>query len=166
MSNLPESHYAAGIIVDFEGDEPSFLVLEYDSGKGRQIKFPGGTNVDKPGETADETVHREVRQETSLVFVRDPLKIYERRLPPRNGEGSHTKYAFLIDYSDCGGDMRIQPFQEGGGGGDHLSPPFWRTASELLNPEAYGFKKDDGLFSTHRPMLEAALMELKKRKGK
>lgn len=157
---VADSHYVAEIIYDEIDGETVYLVLEYDSGQGKQVKFPGGTNNDKPGETVDETLHRELRKETGLVLVAEPKAVFEKTCPARPGQGLHRKYAFLSPFSQCAGELRTIPIREDGDGGDLLSPPFWRTAEELLDPERFGYEKSDKLFPTHIPMLEAAKKHL------
>jgi hypothetical protein len=39
-------------------------------------------------------------------------------------------------------------------GGDKLSPPFWRTASELLEPERHGLNRSDMIFKSHQLALK------------
>ena len=136
-----DSHFAAIIIWRHGEDGVEFLVIEYDSGLGIQIKFPGGTNNDHPGDTVIETLHRETRDETGLVMPEEPKKIWD--VTRRN----HTKYAFLISFDSCAGNLRTLPMEDGE---DKLSPPFWRTYEELRGE----------IYRTHAPMLEAAVKEL------
>lgn len=167
---MPNSLYSAIICYrDVEDDEGKkvreFLVIEYVSKKFArevQIKFPGGTNVDHPGDTALETVHRETRDELHIVMPVDPVLIYTKEVQDRAGSGSiHTKMAHIINYDECAGTLRTEWMKERRGDvedkdEDELSPPFWKTTEELMVEVDQG-----GLFWSHRPMLEAALKYLK-----
>jgi ADP-ribose pyrophosphatase YjhB (NUDIX family) len=146
-----ESQYTANIITRLGDEGREFLVIEYDSGDGAQIKFPGGTSNDHPGETVLETLHRETRDETGLVLPVEPVEVYKKSFPDRESGkgGTHTKYAYTIEFDQCAGTLRTQSMVDGG---DRLSPPFWRTAQELLVKVESG-----GLFWTHRPMLQSAI---------
>ncbi len=140
------SHFAGGIIWRLGDEEEEFLVIEYESGAGKQIKFPGGTNNDRLGEEMVATLRREVEEETQLrVTMFKPIFQSE-------GPG-HTKRFFLIPFELCHGNMRTLPMRDNDG--DKLSPPFWHTAKELLRDPKKG-----GLFYTHRSALEAAVLEL------
>lgn len=145
---MTDSHFSAVLIWREGEDGREYLVIEYDSGEGTQIKFPGGTNTDHPGETPLETAHRECRDEVSLVMPKDPALMYSSR-PKRSqdGNGMHLQHFFLIRFEDCAGNMRLEPKREGT---DNLSPPFWRTQDELLIPPERG-----GLFFSHRDALIA-----------
>lgn len=140
----------SGLLIWRDGDDGrEYLVIEYDSGEGTQIKFPGGTNEDHPGETALETVHRECRSETNLVMPTDPMLIWSTK-PTRNrdGGGTHQKHFFLIRFENCAGEMRTDPLKDDA---DRLSPPFWRTKEELIVHVNEG-----GLFWSHRDALHRA----------
>ncbi len=144
---MADSHYCAHLITREGEDGREYMVIEYDSGEGTQIKFLGGTNVDHLGETKMETVHRETRDETGLVLPRDPVEVYKSApIPDRRNGGFHTKYAFHSELENCVGTLRTEPMNDNG---DKLSPPFWRTADELRVSVEQG-----GLFYSHRPMLE------------
>lgn len=154
---MADSHFSANIITRDGIDGKEYLVIEYDSGDGTQIKFPGGTNIDHPGETPMETCHRETRDETGLVMPTDPTEIWKSK-PIKDRESStggfHTKYAFTTPVERCAGVLRTEPMLDGK---DRLSPPFWRTAPELLVDV-----KNGGLFWSHRQMLSAAIEEFKR----
>ena len=144
-----DSNYSAVIVYREGEDGREYMVLEYDSGEGIQVKFPGGTNVDHPGETPVETAHRELRTETGLVMTRDPDKIWNSLpKPDRKNGGVHIKHAFMISLGECAGVMRTDFLNDDG---DRLSPPFWKTEAELLVDVSTG-----GLFWTHREMLHVA----------
>jgi len=146
---VAKSHFAGVIIWRTGPDGIEYLVIEYDSGDGVQIKFPGGTNNDHPGEPLfgkEGTFSREGTGETGLVIPDDLSErdvIYVSRPDP-----NHTKHFVIVPFERCRGELRTSPKRDGG---DMLSPPFWRTAGELLVPVENG-----GLFWTHRKALEAA----------
>ena len=140
----------AAIVIWREGEDgPEYLVIEYDSGRGIQIKFPGGTNDDHPGETVLETLHREVRDETGLVLPVTPKLIWTLTYPAKPRRDPHTKHAFLIPFEKCAGILRTEPRVDQGG--DKPSPPFWRTAEELENT----------IFHTHKLILVSARREVR-----
>jgi hypothetical protein len=153
---MANSHFSANIITRDGIDGIEYLVIEYDSGEGVQVKFPGGTNLDHPGETPLETCHRETRDETGLVMPVDPIEVWKSP-PIKDNEsatgGFHTKYAYTTHVDRCAGTLRTDAMVDGK---DRLSPPFWRTASELLVPV-----KNGGLFHSHRRMLEGAIEKFK-----
>ncbi len=145
---MAKSHFA-GIIITREGEEGmEYLVIEYQSGEGVQIKFPGGTNNDHPGEDMLTTLKCECEEETGLIPLLDtlPEPIFSKTIGDSGKE--HTKSFFMVHLSQCEGRLRTEPKVDDG---DRLSPPFWRTKGEL------GVKvKDGGLFWSHRPALDAA----------
>jgi len=142
MSLHTESHFA-GILIWRDGEDGrEYLVIEYDGGKGQQIKFPGGTNNDHPGEEMLATLAREMTEETGLTPPENPLSIYEVEVT------KHLKRFFLIPFEECGGTLRTVSKTDDG---DKLSPPFWRTGKELLVD-----MREGGIFYSHRPALMAA----------
>lgn len=143
---MADSHYTAHLITRDGEDGREYMVIEYNSGEGVQIKFPGGTNNDHLEESELETLHRETHDETGLKFAVEPTQVYKSRpIPDKKNCGFHTKYGFHSEFSNCSGNLRIQQMDDQG---DKLSPPFWRTAKELLVEIEKG-----GLFWSHRPML-------------
>jgi len=107
-----------------------------------QVKFPGGTNQERPGESVAETRDREAWEETRLAFLASK-QIWRREA------GSHTRYGFLVDYdSDCRGEMRTRPMLDDDR--DELTAPRW-VAAELLGRE---------LFHSHQEYYLAACREL------
>jgi len=152
----PQHTHASIAVLFREGEDGlEFLVMEYDERKGGeiQIKFPAGTNKDQTEETLIQTLAREVLEETGLIIPVSTRWIWsgprEENRRDRDGPGTHQKVAFLIPLNECRGEMRKLPMLDTGG--TWLSPPFLRTAGELLIPVEEG-----GLFYTHRPALEKA----------
>lgn len=145
-----DSHLAVAVVWRDGEDGREYLVIEYNSGEGIQIKFPAGTNNDQPGECPLETLHRELPEETGLTASGEVKCIWVgTRTRNRGGKpGYHQKLAFMCEESQCQGTLRTTWMNDGG---DKLSPPFWRTAAELFQSPS-----DGGLFVTHRPILEAA----------
>ena len=129
--------------------EMEFLVVDSRSsdprtGRGSQVqvKFPGGTNQEHPGELVEETRDREAWEETRLAFLMSK-QILMRVV------GSHTRYGFLVDYDrDCRGEVRTCPMLDDGR--DELAAPRWVVA-EVLEQE---------LFHSHREFFVAACHEL------
>lgn len=146
---MAESHFAGIIITQMGEDGTEYLVVEYDSGNGTQVKFPGGTNNGHPNETVLETLKRECEEETGLIpeFPSCVSPIFVGTVGG-DGGGKHRKYFFTVDISQCRGSVRTSPKVDDG---DKLSPPFWRTKKELLV-----HVKDGGLFWSHRPALHNA----------
>lgn len=145
-----DTHFVAILICREGRDGREYLVIEYDSGDGKQVKFPGGTNNDHPGEQILDTLAREALEETGLVIPRHPPQVWAGPKVPNKGDkpGFHQKFAFIIPEGACQGTMRTMPLTDNG---DKLSPPFWRTEAELLVEVNKG-----GLFFTHREMLHSA----------
>jgi len=145
-----DTHFVAIVICRDGEDGREYLVIEYDSGDGKQIKFPGGTNNDHPGELVLDTLSREVLEETGLTLPPHPPQMWSGAMIPNKGgkPGHHQKFAYVVTEEACQGAMRKMPLVDNG---DKLSPPFWRTEAELLIDVNKG-----GLFWTHRPMLHAA----------
>lgn len=135
------NHFAGAIFYRWGEDGWEYLVIEYDSGLGIQIKFPGGTNNDHPGERMVETLNRETLEETGLIPVNPQVSHVEEK-PGRGGKPTHLKVFFAIDFAQCVGQLRTVPKLDDG---DRLSPPFWRTADELRGV----------IFYTHAKALEA-----------
>lgn len=148
------THLSIGIVCRDGEDGREYLVQEYNSGDGIQIKFPGGTNADQLHETPEETLAREYPEETGLELPRDARKIWSsNKMKNADGQpGFHQKIAFIAEMKNCRGTLRTEPMDDGG---DFLSPPFWRTAEELLTNVRNG-----GLFWTHRPALQAAMIHM------
>ena len=138
-----ESHLAAHLIMDEIDGERVYLVFEYDSGKGVQVKFPAGTNNDHPGEEILLTLDRETHEETGLTS-RNPQLVHK----DERSRG-HVKFFFISHFRECDGELRKEERVDDDG--DRQSPPFWRTAKELMVDP-----KDGGLFYTHRKALEEA----------
>ena len=81
------------------------------------------------------------------------LLIFLRRMVRRRGlPGSHHKLFFPIEESETTGEIRQIPITDLGG--DKLSPPFWRTASELLEPERHDLASTDAIFKSHQLALK------------
>lgn len=146
------THFA-GIIIWQDGEDgEEYLVIEYDSGSGTQIKFPGGTNNDHPGEDMLTTLKRECAEETGLTpnISSLPAPVFSHEVGPHGDR--HVKQFFKIHVGHCTGELRTMPKVDDG---DKLSPPFWRTARELLVRVDSG-----GLFWSHREPLKEALKEI------
>ena len=146
-----KSHYV-GILIWRRNPEDKgieFLVLDSVSTDPRtgketkkQVKFPGGMNR-IPGESIELTMQREGLEETYLAFIPgDAIKVWEKEINPE-----HTKYAYLIPFSACRGELRKDELRDSG---DVISPPYWAKADDLR------YK----LYDTHQPALFAAGKEL------
>ncbi len=148
---IHDTHLSIAVIVEEGNEGLEYLVFEYDSGDGVQIKFPAGTNKSRPNESAAQTLFREVKEETGLILPSSTRWIWSGpRTPNSHGElGSHQKIAFVASFKDCRGEIRTFPMVDDDG--NRLSPPFWRTYEELIVPAEEG-----GLFYTHRHALEEA----------
>jgi len=140
------SHFTGAIVFQEGPDGMEFLVIEYDSGNGTQIKFPGGTNNDHLKEKPLGTLSRETEEETGLVPIEASLveRIY---IPGSKDKPPHTKLFYAIPFQTCWGELRTLPKKDDG---DYLSPPFWRTAKEL----------EGKIFHTHVPALRAIVSKL------
>ncbi len=152
---MAKSHYA-GLFIYQEGEEGfEYLVVEYDSGDGKQIKVPGGTNNDHPGEPLfgkDGTLCREGKVETGLIV---PSDLTDSDIVFVDPKRDHDKIFVAVPFERCLGKLRTTELNDEG---DLLSPPFWRTARELLVRV-----EDGGLFWTHREALKATEERLTKK---
>jgi ADP-ribose pyrophosphatase YjhB (NUDIX family) len=138
---MSDSQFAGGIVYRPGEDGLEYLVIEYDSGQGIQIKFPGGTNNDHPGEPIFDTLCREYPDETGLR-LHDPKPVHSES-KKQTGGGEHHKIWFTAAFEQCEGELRTEPKKDGG---DLLSPPFWRTYQELKGK----------IYYTHAKALEKA----------
>jgi hypothetical protein len=130
------THYVCVVIhrLNPETRELEFLVLDYrfvDRKTGRRsrlhTKFPGGTNQECVGESVPTTRDREAREETYLIFSKS------KQIWKASGQ-YHVKYGFLVDWTDCWGQLRQVPIVDGR---DELSPPRWVNASTLGRELSY-----------------------------
>lgn len=127
-----------------------FLVIEYAFVNSRPyIKFPGGTNKSNPTEVDPiDTLRREWKEEVGeeLTGVCDP--------PHMVKDQGHTKYFRLIDPEQRVGNMRtvVKVEQEVGRPDEHLGPPRWVAAVDLLR-----YCGPLEIFRNHRSALEAAV---------
>ncbi len=158
LTRGPKDNQFCSLVVHRLGDEGrEYLVQEYNSGDGTQIKFPGGMggpSTDRPGETPMETLRREALDEVYVVIPKEnePRFIVAYTPTPNEDGGFHHKLFFPIEESETTGEIRQIPITDLGG--DKLSPPFWRTASELLEPERHGFNRSDAIFKSHQLALK------------
>lgn len=125
-----------------------FLVIDYRSFHPRtrqmseiQVKFPGG-GMKYPNESPEETMAREVFEETSLCVYR------WKEMEPREVSATHTQYGFLVSTDHCQGYLR--PVDMVDDDGDLLSPPYWVKAVTLGRV----------IFPSHREHYLAACREL------
>ncbi|MBI1974496.1 MAG: NUDIX hydrolase [Candidatus Zambryskibacteria bacterium] len=144
------THYTCAIIWRFlpKDQELEFLVIDYrsiDPSTGqkteRQVKFPGGTNTDYLDEKVEQTLFREVFEETGLV-VQEWKEIWKQEVNP-----DHTKYGFLVNIDNCQGGLRSHSISDNG---DEIGPPYWFSAKTLGRV----------LFYSHQPAYLAACRAL------
>ncbi len=124
------------------GGKIEFLVIDSwstDPNSGlktqKQVKFPGG--MQENGESLEQTVTREIKQETGLLAT-NVRKIWHLNVAP-----DHIKHAFMVNLEDCRGEMRTGSMNDST---DELGPPYWLDLSTLGRL----------LYRSHRPAYEAA----------
>ena len=124
------THSACNIVFRKGENGPEFLVIDYQSVNPKtnrltekEVRFPTGTSTSGEfGESTEETSIRKLLEETGLLAL-DTERIAKRR----SGE-DHIKYAFLISYSECLGDLRQEPVTIEG---DLMSCPYWVPIKKL-----------------------------------
>lgn len=142
---MPHTHFVCAVIYRRgEKKRVELLVINYRARGGQaQVKFPGGTNTECPGELLETTLVREILEETGLsVNVDRAVQIWENQVSEE-----HTKNGYLVNLDDCRGRLRTEPIEDES---DQLEPPRWEPASTLGRT----------LYLSHRGPYLAALEEL------
>lgn len=123
------THSACNIVYREGKDGLEFLVFDYQSVDPKtnkltkkEVKFPVGTNQSGEfGESTEETSVRKLQEETGLLAL-DTERIAEKSYE------DHIKYAFLVRYNDCLGELREKSTTIRG---DQMSAPYWVPVEKL-----------------------------------
>lgn len=141
MESTP-TQYAGGVINQKTREGYQFLVVDQGDER-RQTKFPGGTNEEYLEETIEETLRRELLEETGLdLIVGREVQILEKITD------EHSKYGFLVGIDDLRGQLRTGVIIDNG---IPVHPPRWVSAKTLLNTRMPQF---------HQELCQAACREL------
>ena len=133
---LPKDHELEFLVIDYYSTDPNTGVRTE-----RQVKFPGGTNAEHKNEPPEQTIVREVHEETGLE-IEDCKQIWKKVV-----SRDHTKYGFLVNIDNCRGHLRSLPMVENG---NELEVPYWFPAKTLGR----------NLFHSHQEAYLAACRDL------
>lgn len=129
------------------------MVIRYEVGSWKTIRFPGGTNRSHPGESPKETIKREWEIEVGGELG----EVTGRPHFEPTGPG-HTKMFFLLGpeaFSEDGWRTRTHIDKSTRRPDECLSPPVWMSEKELRKV----------IFKPHRRPFEAACSEIRRRNG-
>ena len=125
------THSACNVVYREGINGLEFLVLDYQSTDPRsnrslkkEVRFPTGTSESGEfGESTEQTSVRKLEEETGLLAI-DTERIASK--PIRDED--HIKYAFIISYAECLGELRKEPVTIRG---DWMSAPYWVRVDDL-----------------------------------
>lgn len=135
-------HFSGVVLVRTNGTRPQVLIQEYIYHNTTQIKFPGGTNENRPGENPTVTANREFLEETGLLLNDELVLIFEDRSIP-----GHAKFFYLA--ANAEGEVRTRLKEDDGE--EDLLPPTWVDVDKALITTIY---------HTHKPALRKAMSHM------